>query len=287
MKTGIVIVHYNDLESLEHLIENIKDYKVISKIVIVDNNSNKDIKSKLSSMNDKKIKVILNKDNLGFSKAINIGCKYLIKEFGECNLIISNCDVIIEKEEDIKILLKEISKKTIGVTAPVIVEKNGLNRGWKNPSPILDIMMNLVVVHRCFRKKYIFYSEEHYNTKTSIVDVVSGCFFVMKSKTFELMNKMDENTFLYYEENILAKKMKNLKQYISICNDARIIHNHSVSIDKNIKKIKKLKLQKQSQYYFQTTYNNANLIEKILLKVTSFLSRIILTLVYFIKDIIK
>lgn len=285
MKTGMVIVHYNDYDSLHHLIENVKNYSVISKIIIVDNNSSDEIKVKLKQLSYKKVKIIENKENFGFAKAINIGSRDLIKELGPCNIIISNADVIIEKEQDIKDLIKELNKRTIGIVAPTIIEGTYLNRGWKNPSPFLDSMLNLVYIHRFFRKKYVFYDEKHYENKTSIVEVVSGCFFIVKSSNLEKINFLDENTFLYYEENILAKKMKVQKLYLLVCNDISIVHNHSVSIDKNINKIKKLKLQKKSQYYFQTTYQHANIIEKFLLKSTAFISRMILTVVYFVKDI--
>ena len=36
MKTGIIIVNYNDFTSTEKLIHNIKNYRVIDKIVVVD-----------------------------------------------------------------------------------------------------------------------------------------------------------------------------------------------------------------------------------------------------------
>ena len=287
MKTGLIIIHYNDYESTKSLIENIKDYSVIDRVIIVDNNSKQEIKEKIKKLSSKKVKIIENEQNIGFASAINTGSKALIKELGKCNIIISNADIIINKEEDIKELLKELKKKDVGVVAPTIVENNSLNRGWKQPSPFLDSMLNLIYIHRFLRKKYVFYKEKYYQDKTSIVDVVSGCFFLIKSETLEKINYLDENTFLYYEENILAKKIKEEKLNLIICNDILVIHNHSVSIDKNLKKIKKLKIQKQSQYYFQTKYNNANRFERLLLKITSFTSRVILTVVYFIKDLRK
>ena len=78
MTTGMVIVHYNDLESLTDLINNVKDYKMLDKIIIVDNNSKKEIKTKLKDLTNSKIELIENSDNKGFSYAINIGCKRLI-----------------------------------------------------------------------------------------------------------------------------------------------------------------------------------------------------------------
>ena len=287
MKTGIVIIHYNDFESISNLIKNILDYKVLDKIVIVDNNSKEEIRKKLRKLSSKKVEIIENNENKGFASAINIGCKKLINDLGKCNLIISNSDIIIDKEEDLIQLINHLNNKNIGVVAPTIFENKTLNRGWKNPTPFIDSLMNLVYVHRFIRKKYVFYKEEYYENKTSFVDVVSGCFFLMKSDVLDSINYFDENTFLYYEENILSKKIHDKKLKVLVDNEIIIIHNHSVSIDKNLKKINKLKLQKQSQYYFHSNYNNANLIEKILLKRTSFISRIILTIVYFIKDLIK
>ena len=43
------------------------------------------------------------------------------------------------------------------------------------------------------------------------VEAVSGAFFVIKTKIFEKCNFFDENTFLFYEEDILASKIKKLE----------------------------------------------------------------------------
>ena len=49
-KIGYLIINYNDFKTTEKLINNIKDYKVIDEIVIVDNNSTDDSKNKLSKI---------------------------------------------------------------------------------------------------------------------------------------------------------------------------------------------------------------------------------------------
>ena len=253
--------------------------------MIVDNHSSQEAFDKIRKLASQKIEVIENKENLGFAKAMNIGSKRAIQELGDCNLILSNSDIILTKEEDLKQLISLLNSNEVGVVAPTILEKGQKNRGWKNPSPILDSLLNLIYIHRFIRKKYIFYPEDYYQGKESVVEVVSGCFFLIKSKVLEQINYFDENTFLYYEENILAKKIQNIGKKIFVSNTISIIHHHSVSIDKNIKKLKKLKLQKQSQYYFQIHYNHANWLEKIFLKITAFFSRIILAVVYWMKDI--
>ena len=287
MKNGLVIIHYNDPESVINLINNVKNYGVLDRIVIVDNKSRLDALEKVKQLESSKVKIIENNENKGFSYAINIGSKYLINEFGECNLIISNADIEISSEDDLKKLISYLEKNDIGVVAPTVIENGVLNRGWKMPSPVTDALMNIVYIHNKIRKKKVFYNDDYYKDEFSYVDVVSGCFFLIKSNTLKEIEYFDEDVFLYYEENILAKKVSNINKKIIVCNNIKIKHNHSVSIDKNLKKLKKLKIQKKSQYYFQTKYNNANILEKVLLKVTVFVNRYILALIYWIKDLRK
>lgn len=287
MKTGIIIVNYNDFTSTEKLINNIKDYRVIDKIVVVDNHSSDDSPQKLKKLKLPKLKVIINEENKGYSYAINTGAKYLIDEYKECNIIISNADVIIEKEEDIETLIKLLHRKNVGIVAPTILERGTKNRGWKNPTPKQEIILNLAYIHRFFRKKYLYYDDDYYQGDFSIVDVLSGCFFLIQSKTLQAVNYLDDHVFLYYEENILAKKLQVKKKINLISNKVTIIHNHSVTIDKSLKRIKKYKAQKKSQYYFEVEYNKASSLERMLLKLTAWLSQIILSASYFIQDLLR
>lgn len=269
MQTGIVIVNYNDYESTSRLVENIKKYKILEKIVIVDNNSREDEKEKLRTIKHKKVKIIENSENKGYSYAINIGAKYLISLYGKCNIIVSNSDVIIKEEKHIKELLKTLLNKDVAVSSPVIFENGKLNRGWKLTTPKQDILMMLPKIYQYFERKFRYYKEEHYMEKTSIVDVVSGCFFLIKSTVLEEIGFLDEAVFLYYEENILAKKLNELKLKSVINNEVVIIHNHSVTIDKNINRKRKLKVLRNSQFYYEEKYNNASKFELFIMKMFS------------------
>ena len=157
----------------------------------------------------------------------------------------------------------------------------------ENPTPKQEIVLNLAYIHRFFRKKYLYYDDDYYQGDFSIVDVLSGCFFLIQSKTLQAVNYLDDHVFLYYEENILAKKLQVKKKINLISNKVTIIHNHSVTIDKSLKRIKKYKAQKKSQYYFEVEYNNASLLERMLLKLTAWLSQIILSIGYFIQDLLR
>lgn len=290
MKTGLLIVNYNDFDSTKNLLENIRTYSVFSRVLVVDNHSTDDSIKRLRNfrkLRNSFFDILEMKDNLGYSSAINSGSRYLIEQLGCCNIVVSNPDILIEKEEDIWKLLSLLSKKNVGVVGPTVLEGGLLNHGWRNPSPFIDGLMNLPYIHRFIRKRFVHYSDNYYHGESSKVDVISGCFFCISSDTLDKINFLDENVFLYYEENILAKKLQDIGLDSLIHNQVLIVHNHSVSIDKNMKKIKKYCAQKKSQYYFQKTYQHANILDKIFLKTTCFFSKIILSIYYYVKDLAR
>ena len=266
----LLIINYNDYKNTKRLIENANMFKTINHIVVVDNCSTDDSFLKLLKLK-LNAEIIESKENLGYSYAINYGMKYIIDKYKKANVFISNSDIIIPTEDSLTLMIKEL-KGDVGCVGPVVNEHGVLNRGWRMPTPFIDSQLNLVLIHNWVRKKWIFYKENHYDTKVSKVDVVSGCFFLVNTEDFKKMDYLDENVFLYYEENILAAKLKSIGKYEVVVNDAFIVHDHAATIDNNIKRIKKFKILKKSQYYFQTKYNKANFFEKILLKLNKNIS---------------
>ena len=280
-KLGMVIVNYNDYDNTSRLLDNVKDYSCLDLIVIVDNNSSDDSFLKLKEFESNRITIIKNSSR-HFSSGLNVGAKCLIKKVGECNIIFSNSDIIIKGEEDLKKLSSNIEKDVV-VVGPTVDEHGILNRGWKMPSTNMEILFNIPLLSRYFKKKYLNYQEEHYKNDTCYVDVVSGCFFLVDSKFLCENDYFDENTFLYYEEQILAIKVKNAKKKELVNNKVFIIHDHSVSVDKSIKRIKKHKILKSSQRYFVKSYLKANILQMALLYITDYFYRIIL----FIRGLIR
>lgn len=270
-KIGMVIVNYNDAKTTKKLINNIKNYECLSKIVIVDNSSTDDSIKELKKLENNKIILIEKKQNKGYASGMNAGAKYLVETLGHCHIIFSNSDIIIEKEEDLKQLSENISSK-IAVVGPTILEHGNYNRGWRLTNAKMEILFNLPWISRYLIKKLLYYNENHYEKKQSTVDVVSGCFFLVDSKVLEQVNYFDEKTFLYYEELILAQKMKRLGKKEVIDNQVTIIHDHSVTIDKNVKRINKYKILKTSQKYYVENYLDPNSFQKILLFLTNKLS---------------
>lgn len=282
MKNGFIIINYNDFQTTIKLLNNIKDYKVIDKIVVVDNASTDDSVSELKKYESEKITIIVNDSNKGYGSGINFGSKYLIEKLGQCRLIISNSDIVIYKEEDLIDLLRSFPDDA-GIVGPIVKEHSGLNRGWKIPTPFQDSMLNLVGIQRLIKPRIMFYGDDYYKQKLIEVEAVSGCFFVIDSVSLVSANFFDEGVFLYYEENIMSRKMEGIHKKIYVNTQVEVFHNHSVSINKSINKIKKYTTLKRSQFYFQKEYNNAGMGSQLLLKFTAAFSYSILKFVYLFK----
>ena len=153
-KVFFVIINYNDYKTTLNLINNIKDYKILNEIVVVDNKSTNESVDKLKKIKD--ITLICNESNDGFAKAINVASRYLIDKYSDGYIIISNSDIRIKKESDIKKLISDF-KDNIAVVGPTIQEPDTIVRGIKHTTVKQDILLNIPFINRLYRNKYLSY----------------------------------------------------------------------------------------------------------------------------------
>jgi GT2 family glycosyltransferase len=283
LKTSLVVLNYNDYKTTTDFIKTIKNYKNIDLIVVVDNNSTDGSYDKLKKFDSSKVKVIASDKNGGYGYGNNVGIKYAIQKLGNCNVIISNPDIEVS-ESTIDELIKELnSDNNYALISPIILENGVENKGWKLPSIFVDVLQNLPYIHRFFKNLQL-YSSKWYNEKSVEVEAVSGCFFIVKSDIMKKINYFDEGLFLYYEENVLGKKIKNIHKKIIIDTTSSVIHHHSISVNKSVSILNKYRILKKSQMYYHTNYNNAGLIGKFMLYGTSKITGLVLYIYYLLKQ---
>ena len=269
MKTGIIILNYNDYENALKIIDMIKDYKCLKKIIIVDNASTDDSFNHLKPLENNKIIIIKNKKNLGYAYGNNLGLKYLY-EHGFDYAIISNPDIIVE-ESVMEELISRMKNSKVSFLGPKILEHGNIIKGWKTPSYLYELLSTMNYFHK-YAKKLITYKDSYYKDGLNEVDVIHGCFFIGRLKDFKKINYFDTNTFLYYEENILSYKAKKNNLGIYVDTSISVIHNLSLSVDKSLNKLKKYKILKDSMFYYETRYRKINIFKYILLRIVYYIS---------------
>ena len=283
MKTGIIILNYNDYETTYDMLNRIKNFKEIDIIVVVDNMSLDNSYERLKKIENEKIKVISSNENKGYASGNNVGIKYLVDNYKVDNIIISNPDIIL-KDSDIKILKDDLkNNKNIDIISPYIDERGKISRGWKLPRYIDELLCNMNFFHK-IGENNLKYKDDYYKDDLTKVDVVSGCFIMIRKESFEKIGYFDENTFLYYEENIIGKKLKDNNMNTYVDKRVNIIHNLSISVNKSFNSIKKYKILKQSQKYYQKEYNKLNIFGMILLRFVYYISLIISYIVCFFRN---
>ncbi|MBR6073483.1 MAG: glycosyltransferase family 2 protein [Bacilli bacterium] len=273
-KVGIVILNYNDYETTSNMLDNIKNYKSLDNIVVVDNNSIDDSYNILKKYNNKKIDVVKSDINGGYSAGNNFGIKHLLDNYKVDYVIISNPDITVT-DDTIKSLINELDKdEKIKVIAPCISELGTIKRGWKLPDYYGE-MITILNTRQRFHKTYGLYDENHYKDRLSKVEVVSGCFFIIRSDVLNEIGLFDEGTFLYYEENILGHILKEKGYDTYILNDVTVTHNLSQSVDKSVKKLKKYKILVKSLMYYEKKYNKRNIFSMLFLTVIYVISYVL------------
>ncbi|WP_279001214.1 PssD/Cps14F family polysaccharide biosynthesis glycosyltransferase [Thomasclavelia cocleata] len=246
MKTGIVVLNYNDAQETINFVNEINSFKVLDYICVVDNCSTDDSLKKLQKLNN--IHLIALDDNKGYAAGNNAGLEYLFKQ--DCdNYIIANPDIIIDKRNFIDFIAYMNSDHIYSIFGPTIVENGKINHGWKQKSIYYDIYDNYPIINRLFKNR-INYRKSYYKGALTPVDCISGCFFGFKKEVIDKIGFLDEGTFLFYEEDIFCAKAKDKGLNICVLNDVKVIHNHSVTINKNINHYRKLRILKNSQLYY-------------------------------------
>ena len=131
------------------------------------------------------------------------------------------------------------------------------------------------------------YSEEDFKQEKLKVEAVSGAFFIIKYNVLEKIGFFDESVFLFYEEDILASKIKKLGYEIYSLNDINFKHFESQSIDKVFNYFSKIKELQKSKMYYQKNYNNINLFQIFIFKILNLIRMIELLIEIPIRKILK
>lgn len=188
---SIIILSYNTKQLLFQCLESVyKHVKFKHEVIVVDNDS-QDGSTTMVKKEFSSVRLIKNKENLGFSKACNIGAA---KSRGEY-LLFLNSDTIIN-DNSVSRLLKEIEKdKEIAVVGGMLRNLDGTQeRSFGNDYNLLNLAVMLFGGDK-LEKKLLKVPEN-----PSEVGWVSGGCMLVRKETFSLLNGFDERFFMYFED---------------------------------------------------------------------------------------
>ena len=259
----ILLLNYNDSETVLDFLRHVKNYKIINKILIVDNCSTDNSLKNLNPYINGNIVLISTDFNGGYGYGNNYGIKYLQKNSNAEYILLCNPDTIILEQTILK--LYEFLKLNLdyAICAPVMTDLKGAkqyNTAYRIPKK-MEYIYSMGILFSKLNSS--FYYDKHINTINNAMDVgaVAGSLFLLNKEKMLNFRMYDESIFLYCEETVLGIKLKQNKLKTALLCDETFIHNHSVSISKTYKSIvsRKQILNKSKLYVIRNYYRVNNL----------------------------
>jgi len=227
-------------------------------IIVVDNNSSDDscgmIEQKFPS-----IRMIKNKENVGFSRANNQG---VAKASGEYILIL-NPDTVLAEDTLEKVLRFADTKKKLGVVGVHFIDGSGkLLPECKRNIPTLKI-----ATEKLFGKSINYYASQIEENSIAKVAILSGAFMLIKRSIFNEVEGFDEDYFMFGEDIDLCYKIVNAGYQNYYFGESTVLHYKGESTVKDISYLKNFYGAMQLFYRKHFKENKIlNLVGKIVIK---------------------
>ena len=208
-KLSIIVVNYNVEYFLDQCLHSVKSAinNLACEVIIVDNAS---IDGSLEMIHSKydDFKLLENKINVGFSKANNQAIK---KAEGEYILLLNPDTIVAEDSFDRVISFMDKTPDAGGLGVKMIDGKGNFLPESKRglPSPMVAFY-KISGLSKLFPKSKRFgqYHLGHLpQNETNEIDILSGAFMLMRSKTLDEVGLLDEDFFMYGEDIDLSYRI--------------------------------------------------------------------------------
>lgn len=256
--SAAVILNYNDNKSALRLAEDFASVRCLQKVIVADNGpESSGLNGNEPAFNNPDI-LFIKTENRGYAAGNNRAVDTLIKQYGLPEFIlISNPDIEVSGEAIQACMDFLIDNPDFAVAAPQMRKPDGARHhltGWKERSALCDIAYSSGILSRIIGMYRETYPEGYFDNPVSPVDCVHGSFFVIRGDAFREAGYFDETTFLFYEEDILGYKLKQLGFREAVLNTVYFIHREGVSSGKKINYINKYLTMQKSRLYFHSRY---------------------------------
>lgn len=234
MKLTIVIVNYNVKYFLEQCLHSV--YKALNSIdaeVCVVDNASSDQSVEMVAEKFPDVKLIANKDNVGFSKANN----QAIREANGEYVLLLNPDTVVEEDTFDKVVSFMDEHSDAGGLGVKMIDGKGSflpesKRGLPTPSVAFYKIFGL---SKLFPKSKIF-GKYHLgylaNNEIHEVDVLAGAFMLLRKSVLDEIGLLDEDYFMYGEDIDLSYRIQKSGAKNYYYPDTSIIHYKGESTKK-------------------------------------------------------
>lgn len=253
---GIAIINYKSYQKTIECINSIRQsVKRPYKIYLLENASPNESAQILAKQycDAKDIELIFSKENTGYARGNNL-CIQRMKKDGCVFGIISNNDIICQANT-IDRLISDLEQNPMCLlVGPRTIDPNHLFQQsvkLKKYNRWVYLKRSTIVAKLfCIEKKREFDFIKKMN-KLEHVFWVSGAFFAFSIEKMDEIGGFDPNTFLFFEEYILAVKSDYMGFYRLYDPTVTVVHDHGFSTGGGLNIISKIAADQSEQYYLK------------------------------------
>ncbi|MDD3305670.1 MAG: glycosyltransferase family 2 protein [Acetobacterium sp.] len=232
MDLSIIIVNYRTEELTSNCIDSVikSNTKGLNYEIILIDNASEDGSIEAIEKQFPEVKIIKNTENLGFSKANNIGIEASTGEY----LLLLNSDTIVDLNtlKDAMAFIRD--HKHIGALGCKVLLPSGkldpaCKRSFPTPLNGLYHSLNLDMAFpesTRFGAYNLTYVDEN---KTCSIDCIMGAFMLVPRTVIDVVGMLDEDFFMYGEDIDWCYRIKQAGYQIMYYPEVRIFHHKKAS----------------------------------------------------------
>ncbi len=225
MDLSVIIVSFNTKKLLEDCLKSTYKFTegINFEVIVVDNGS-KDESSLMVKKKFPQVKLILNKDNLGFTKANNQGIKAAKGKY----ILLLNSDTYLIENSLKKLVEKANSLENLGAMGPLLLNQDQTIQQSVGFFPhLVQVFLWMSFIDdlpggQYFKPYHVdhdnFYKQDHQ------VDWVTAAAILIPKEVIKNVGALDEKIFMYGEEVDWCYRAKQKSYNIYFLQSTKIVH---------------------------------------------------------------
>lgn len=222
MDLSIIIVSFNTKallrQCLKSLILKPKTQPLTPEIIVVDNGSTD---GSVEMLRKWKVKLIENKENLGFARAVNQGIQKSKRKY----LLLLNSDIIV-RSGSLRAMVN------FAGTHPLagVVGGRLLGPGGSVQASVYHFPTFLRAIREFwFGREGVYQKYVPRGEKPMVVDAVVGAAMLIPRKIIKEIGPLDERYFMYFEDLDFCRRVKKVGYHTYYLPEAEFVHYHGAS----------------------------------------------------------
>jgi GT2 family glycosyltransferase len=251
-RIAILILFFNDIQNVKDVLESTTSQTYLNNEIICIDNASSDGTTEWIRMHYAKLKLIENKENLGFAKAYRIVIEQIFSQNFDAAVLL-NSDTIVDRDWLSEMVITAYKTTQIGIVQPKIYLFDGKENNLINT---FGNCINYLAFGFCNNYKKLDSSEFDDDPE---INYASGCSLFIKREVYESIGNLDDNFYAYSEDTDLCWRARLKGWKIVLSSNSIMWHKYSFAA-KSTNKWKFFMLERNRWYLLIKNYRLRSLI---------------------------